>query len=76
MVSTWLNALVSGTESTGAGYIGGGSISGWTAQTTVDKFSFPSDTRTSLGTGLSAATAGPGAMANNGVAGYFAGGNV
>ena len=74
-VSSWLNGGLYG-PGPYAGYAGGGSISGWTNQTTVDKFSFPTDARSTLGTGLSAATAGPGAMANNGVAGYWAGGST
>jgi hypothetical protein len=38
-----------------AGYFGGGNTSS-SRVTTVDKFAFPSDTRSSLGTGLSSAT--------------------
>ena len=34
-----------------AGYFGGGYVGGFL--TTVDKFAFPGDTRTTLGTGLS-----------------------
>jgi hypothetical protein len=57
-----------------AGYFGGGQrASIWT---TVHKIAFPSDTRTSLGTGLSAARFFLGGMANSGVAGYFAGGQT
>jgi hypothetical protein len=58
-----------------AGYIGGG-FTQVPADTSsvVDKFAFPSDSRSTLGTGLSAGVVTPGASANNGVAGYFAGG--
>ena len=73
MVSTWLNSLVSGTVITEGGYFGGGSTSGGRA-TTVDRFALPADTRTTLGTGLSAASEGLAGMANSGTAGYFAGG--
>jgi hypothetical protein len=58
------------------GYFAGGSIVGGIAQATIDKFSLPSDARTTLGTGLAVATEkGPG-FANSGVAGYMAGGNT
>jgi hypothetical protein len=43
---------------------------------TVDKFAFPSDTRTTLGTGLSTARGQAAGLSNSAVAGYFAGGNV
>jgi hypothetical protein len=36
-----------------AGYFGGGTSSGATYNATVDKFTFPSDTRSTLGVGLS-----------------------
>jgi len=50
-----------------AGYSAGGSTSGNdNAVTTVDKFAFPADTRTTLGTGLSFATNRHGGMANEG----------
>jgi hypothetical protein len=56
-----------------AGYFGGGlGVPGNSAA--VDKFTFPSDTRSTLGTGLSSARYGLAGMANSGVAGYFAGG--
>jgi len=62
-----------GALSIGAGYVGGGfNLS--TLLSTVDKFEFPSDTRTTLGTGLSFLTRFQGAMANSKVAGYFGGG--
>jgi len=75
MVSTWLNSLVSGTAVSGAGYFGGGQVSGWAKQTTVDKFAFPTDGRTTLGTGLSTANTNLAGMANSGTAGYFGGGD-
>lgn len=50
-----------------AGYFGGGQF-----VTVVDKFAFPSDTRTTLATGLSQAPRSSGAMANSLVAGYVA----
>jgi hypothetical protein len=59
-----------------AGYIGGGLTSSIVASAVVSKFAFPSDTQSSLGTGLSAARSELSAMANSGVAGYFAGGGV
>ena len=40
----------------------------------VDKFAFPDDSRTTLGTGLSAGKSGLGGTANSGTAAYFAGG--
>jgi hypothetical protein len=59
-----------------AGYRAGGNQSGSGNPTAVvDKFAFPSDTRTILATGLSAAKFGAGAMENFNVAGYVAGGN-
>jgi len=61
MVSTWLNGLVSGTAVSGAGYFGGGYTSG--VVTTVDKFAFSDDGRTTLGTGLSAGRDGVAGMA-------------
>ena len=59
-----------------AGYFAGGAIysGGWTYYATVDKFAFSDDSRTTLGTGLSAATELLAAMANSGTAGYFGGG--
>ena len=75
MVSTWLNGLVSGTAVSGAGYFGGGRVSGWAKQTTVNKFAFPTDGRTTLGTGLSAGNGQLAGLSNNGTAGYFGGGD-
>jgi hypothetical protein len=40
----------------------------------VDKFAFPSDTRSTLSTGLSVGRSEMGAFGNAGVAGYFGGG--
>ena len=71
MVSTWLNSLVSGTVVSGAAYFGGGYSP---FASTVDKISFLDDSRTTLGTGLSAARISLSAAANSGVAAYFAGG--
>jgi hypothetical protein len=59
-----------------AGYFAGGNDQGGTFLTRVDKFAFPSDTRTTLGTGLSAATRQQGGMSNAFVAGYFGGGST
>ena len=39
-----------------AGYCIGGTNSSWNVQATVDKFAFPGDARSTLGTGLSAAS--------------------
>jgi hypothetical protein len=58
-----------------AGYFGGG-WNGSTNFATVDKFAFPADTRTTLGTGLSSGRRRISAMANSGVAGYFGGGST
>lgn len=58
---------------TGAGYIMGGA-GGFLD--TVDRFSFPSDARTTLGTGLSSARHSGAGMSNSGVAGYAAGGGT
>jgi hypothetical protein len=51
-----------------AGYFGGGSTgSGFTTPvTTVDKFAFPSDTRSTLGTGLANGRTALAGMANEG----------
>jgi hypothetical protein len=58
-----------------AGYIAGGMQSTQTVRVaTVDKITFPTDFRSTLATGLSGARQGPTGMANNGVAGYVAGG--
>ena len=58
-----------------AGYFGGG-VYGVTKLDTVNKYAFSNDSRTTLGTGLSAVTQMLGAMANSGTAGYFGGGTV
>ena len=66
-----LNSQAAGGGPVGvAGYFGGG-----INHSTVDKFAFPSDTRTTLGTGLTTASAGLSGMADSGVAGYFGGGD-
>jgi hypothetical protein len=52
------NALV-------AGYVGGGNTTADVA--TVDKFAFPSDTRSTLGTGLSSSRDVLAGMSNSGV---------
>jgi hypothetical protein len=57
-----------------AGYFGGGFETA--AVATVDRFAFPSDTRSTLGTGLSSSREQNAGMANSGVAGYFCGGIV
>jgi hypothetical protein len=59
-----------------AGYFGGGStsFSAGSSVATVDKFDFPADTRSTLGTGLSLARTELAGMADSGVAGYFGGG--
>ena len=44
--------------------------------TVVDKFAFPGDSRSTLGTGLTTATRGMGGAAETGGAGYFAGGTT
>ena len=57
-----------------AGYSGGGRNDNiGTFYSTVDKFAFPSDSRSTLATGLSSAESYLGGMSNNGVAGYIAG---
>ena len=71
MVSTWLNGLVSGTVLTAAGYFGGGYQGGYV--TTVDRFLFSDDSRSTLGTGLSVARQRLAGMASPD-AGYFGGG--
>ena len=57
-----------------AGYAAGGILS--SGSSAVDKFEFPSDTRTTLGTGLSSARDSLTGFANSGVAGYAAGGDA
>ena len=63
----------SGAAPTGAGYIMGGA-GGYLD--IVDKFLFPDDSRTTLGTGLSSARHSGAGMSNSGVAGYAAGGGT
>jgi hypothetical protein len=69
--------LVAGMADTGvAGYFCGGyysDIAQW--PTKVDKFAFPSDTRSILVTGLSVGREGAGGVAKSGTAGYVGGGN-
>jgi hypothetical protein len=74
-VSSWLNGGLFGAVSSGAGYIGGGQTSGTIAVTTIDKFAFSDDARSTLGSGLGSAVYLLSAFGNAGVAGYFAGGN-
>jgi hypothetical protein len=57
-----------------AGYFAGGLNFQGFSQSTVDKFAFPSDTRTTLGTGLSSGRSSGTGVGNSGVAGYFGGG--
>jgi hypothetical protein len=55
-----------------AGYFAGGvDGNGNTWFTTVDKFAFPADTRTTLGTGLAVALSNNRGFANSGTAGYY-----
>lgn len=56
---------------TGAGYVAGGDT-----VDTVDRFSFPSDARTTLGTGLSTARQAGAGVSNSGTAGYHATGGT
>ena len=57
-----------------AGYSAGGSTGAYVS--TVDKFAFPSDSRTTLGTGLSSGRNRIAGMSNSRVAGYAAGGTT
>ena len=57
-----------------AGYFAGGEPSART--TTVEKFAFPADTRSTLATGLSSARENMAGFADSGVAGYSAGGDT
>ena len=59
----------------GAAYFGGGMNASNSRESTIDKFTFPDDTRSTLGTGLTVGRAYLAGMANSGTAGYFAGGN-
>lgn len=54
-----------------AGYFAGGGINENSTGSIVDKFAFPSDTRSTLGTGLSTNVSGVSGMANSNVAGYI-----
>ena len=74
-VSSWLNGGLFGGPSgpAGAGYFAGGGVSG-SYLSTVDRFLFADDSRTTLGTGLSAATYRLAGNASS-VAGYFGGGD-
>ena len=58
-----------------AGYTLGGGAAHNLETTDVSKFAFPSDSRSTLGTGVSAASRHGSAMADSGVAGYLALGN-
>jgi len=55
-----------------AGYFAGGTAA--SKVSTVDKFAFSDDSRSTLGAGLSAARNDPAGMADSGTAGYFGGG--
>jgi hypothetical protein len=57
-----------------AGYVAGGTTT--VLVTTVDKFAYPSDTRSTLGTGLDQPKSNTAPFANSGVAGYSAGGQA
>lgn len=59
-----------------AGYFGGGAVSAGSPPNTnqVEKFAFPSDTRSLLGTGLSLSRESLPGFSDSGVAGYFLGG--
>ena len=60
-----------------AGYFGGGySAANGAPFNQVDKITFSNDSRSTLGTGLSAQTRDLAAMANSGTAGYFGGGST
>ena len=69
-----LNAQVAGIAGSVAGYVSGGTDGSEVA--TVDKFAFPSDSRTTLGTGLSSARRQSAGMSNPSVAGYNGGGTT
>jgi hypothetical protein len=63
-------------DSAVAGYAAGGDrATFYTFSAAVDKYSFPSDTRTNLGSGLSAVRFLAGAFDNSATAGYVAGGD-
>ena len=59
-----------------AGYFSGGSNSSNNGVSTVDKFTFPSETVTTLSTGLSSSRWASSSFANSGVAGYNGGGST
>jgi hypothetical protein len=59
-----------------AGYFSGGSNSSGNGVTTVDKYAFPAESRSTLATGLSSGRWGSASFANSGVAGYNAGGST
>jgi len=70
-VSSWLNGGLFGAGgAVFAAYFAGGSG----PSAVVDKFAFSDDSRTTLGTGLSAGRSHVSGAANSGVAAYFAGG--
>jgi hypothetical protein len=60
-----------------AGYYGGGdtTLNSTGLLATVDKFTFPADSRSTLGTGLSISRRDSAGMSNSGVAGYIGGGS-
>jgi hypothetical protein len=57
-----------------AGYIGGGEAFGPITSSTVEKYAFAGDSRSTVSGGLSGPRKYLGAMANSGTAGYFGGG--
>jgi hypothetical protein len=71
------SALATGmSQATSPGGMSNVSVAGYISVTTaVDKFAFPSDSRTTLATGLSSSRQQLAGVSNNGVAGYFGGGN-
>jgi len=69
-------ALLGAIASSGVGVAYAGYFAGGNAGiTTVDRFLFADDSRTTLGTGLTNQVRGTAGMSNAGVAGYFAGGD-
>ena len=76
-LSTGRSSIQAFSNTSVAGYFAGGSYwngSSTVRLTTVDKYTFPSDTRTILGTGISPAQDAGTGFSNFGVAGYAAGG--
>jgi len=69
-----LNSQAAAVAGAVAGYVAGGFET--SRLTTVDKFAFPDDTRTTLATGLSAARSQAAGFSNASVGGYVAGGFV